>query len=208
MDRSSVFKFILGIVCAVLFVYAVKRSVPPLECRQYEMRVNGKCVLNTDLPTCSPTKAEEDKNADVYGLTGDNKCLPTLCKTGYAYSKDKCVPMSPDMMVRLNDRETVKTYLDTEAHGEKRVFIELGNDFNLDTVITKFLNYEECNKGNMLGCTKDLVDYCDNNPTGQKFSVDCGQIVGNLGPKCGTTTTDCGDLKCKRTPDGSKSYCM
>ena len=208
MDRYSVLKFIFGIVCALLFIWAVKKSVPPPPCKQSEIRVDGKCVPNVNLPTCAPTKTEEDKNADIYRLSEDNKCLPSMCKNGYMLSlKNACVPLSPDNAAP--DREQVSKFLNSESNSTDRMFIDLGNDFNLDTVVTKFLNYEECNKGNMLGCAKNFVDYCDNNPTGQKYSVDCSQIVGNLGPKC-ATTADCGEmstLKCKRTPDGSKSYC-
>lgn len=200
--------FFAGIFFAVIILLVVsqKNKYMPVTCKQNEILTDGKCINNVDIKPCIPTTTEKDANAEVYTTTLEGKCVPVSCKNRYTVSNNKCVPLSNETM---NIKEKVNNRLAGESNKSGRVFIKLDSDFSLDTVITKFLKDERCNRDVAAEqCATDLVDYCDNNPAGEKFGVDCDIIVGPIGSTC-SSDVDCGSvMKCKKTPDLSKSYCF
>ena len=200
-------KFFAGIFFAliVLLILSQYRKYLPIVCKQDEILADDKCVRNLDIKQCVPTVLEKDANAEVYTTDINGKCVPFSCKNKYTLTNDKCVPLSKET---INIKEKVNSRLAAEAAKTNRVFIKLNSDFNLDTVITQFLKDEKCNKDDTAEqCATDLTDYCDNNPTGEKFGVDCDIIVEPLGSTC-SSGADCGSvMKCKKTPDLTKSYC-
>ena len=199
--------FFAGIFFAfvLLFVVAQKNNYMPITCKQNEILTDGKCVNNLNIKQCVPTKLEEDANAEVYTTDKYGKCIPFTCKNRYILTNNTCVPLSDETM---DIKEKVNKRLAAEADKSGRVFIKLDSDFNLDTVITQFLKDEKCSRDvEAEQCATDLADYCDNNPVGEKFGVDCDIIVGPVGSTC-SSDVDCGSvMKCKKTPDLSKSYC-
>jgi hypothetical protein len=199
--------FFAGIFFAfvLLFVVAQQNKYIPTVCKQNEILTAGKCVNNLNIKQCVPTKLEEDANAEVYTTNKDGKCIPFTCRNKYVLTNNKCEPLSNNES-SVDIKEKVNKRLAAEAAKTGRVFIKLDSDFNLDTVITQFLKDERCNSSTEQ-CATDLADYCDNSPAGEKFGVDCDIIVGPVGSTC-SSDVDCGsDMKCKQTPDKSKSYC-
>jgi len=198
--------FIFGIIFAILLliVIAYQTSAENTVCKQDEIMINGTCTTSTDTTSCVPTKSEEDPGADTYLLDDSGECVSFTCKNGYSMSNGKCSVFDASS---LDVKENVKNRFSAESAKPGRVFIKLEDNFNLDTVVAQFFKDDTCSKSDKIEqCATDLLDYCDNNPTSSKFGIECDEVVGPVGANC-VNDISCGALKCKKTPDSSKSFC-
>jgi hypothetical protein len=163
-----------------------------------------KCVSSDCVPTA------QINNVKQYKLNSDSKCVPFMCNDGYALKNSVCETSSS--MTQL-----VLAALEKEVAKAGRVFVnsaDTDKDFDLEQVVNGFGRAGTCGQtqDTVEKCAATFVDYCDNNPemtSDPTFKLDCDQIISNLGIKC-TSDSDCksATLKCKKSPDNLKSFCI
>jgi hypothetical protein len=226
----DIFIVILFLIIAVVVIYFT--SLRPKSCTptDKEKQPNVESYKRTwRFGACLPSKCEadfklKDKKCDIsdcvptaqinnvkhYRLDSSNACVPYMCNDGYALKNSVCE--SSSSMTGL-----VLAALEKEVAKSGRVFVnsaDTDKDFDLEQVTNGFIRAGKCGQSQdtIEKCAAEFVDYCDNNPEITRdptFKLDCDQIVSNLGITC-TSDSDCksSTLKCKKSPNNLKSFCI